>query len=74
VPHTIRLHRVPRAKPERVYRAFLDGDADAKAIIMCYVNNTCSVAAPEINPASAASAITLLIGSLVLLRRRKSKE
>ena len=28
--HTIRLHRVVRAKPERVYRAFLDSDAKAK--------------------------------------------
>ena len=28
--HTIRLHRVLRAKPERVYRAFLDGDAMSK--------------------------------------------
>jgi len=27
---TIRLHRVLRAKPERVYRAFLDADALAK--------------------------------------------
>src|SRR5215210_4095353 len=27
---TIRLHRVLRAKPERVYRAFLDADATAK--------------------------------------------
>ena len=27
---TIRLHRVLRAKPERVYRAFLDADAMAK--------------------------------------------
>ncbi len=27
---TIRLHRVLRAKPEKVYRAFLDGDALAK--------------------------------------------
>lgn len=27
---TIRLHRVLRAKPERVYRAFLDADAQAK--------------------------------------------
>jgi len=27
---TIRLHRVLRAKPERVYRAFLDPDAMAK--------------------------------------------
>ena len=26
----IRLHRVLRAKPERVYRAFLDADAMAK--------------------------------------------
>ncbi|HEY3862271.1 MAG TPA: SRPBCC family protein [Verrucomicrobiae bacterium] len=25
--HTIRLHRVLRAKPERIYRAFLDADA-----------------------------------------------
>ncbi|HEY7217126.1 MAG TPA: polyketide cyclase, partial [Candidatus Binatia bacterium] len=25
--HTIRLHRVLRATPEKVYRAFLDGDA-----------------------------------------------
>ena len=29
-PHTIRLHRVLRATPERVYRAFLDADAMAK--------------------------------------------
>jgi uncharacterized protein YndB with AHSA1/START domain len=28
--HTIRLHRVLRAPPERVYRAFLDADAVAK--------------------------------------------
>lgn len=28
--HTIRLHRVLRAKPERVYRAFIDADAKAK--------------------------------------------
>ena len=28
--NTIRLHRVLRAKPERVYRAFLDRDAMAK--------------------------------------------
>ena len=30
--HTIRLHRVLRAPPERVYRAFLDADAMAKWI------------------------------------------
>lgn len=29
---TIRLHRVLRAKPERVYRAFLDADAMAKRL------------------------------------------
>ena len=28
--HTIRLHRVLKATPERVYRAFLDADAKAK--------------------------------------------
>ncbi|HLP78756.1 MAG TPA: SRPBCC family protein [Candidatus Paceibacterota bacterium] len=28
--NTVRLHRVLRAKPERVYRAFLDADALAK--------------------------------------------
>ena len=28
--NTIRLHRVLRSKPERVYRAFLDGDAMVK--------------------------------------------
>ena len=28
--HTIRLHRVLRTKPERVYRAFLDADAMTK--------------------------------------------
>jgi uncharacterized protein YndB with AHSA1/START domain len=27
---TVRLHRVLRAKPDRVYRAFLDADANAK--------------------------------------------
>ena len=30
MPSTIRLHRVLKAKPERVYRAFLDPDAMAK--------------------------------------------
>ena len=30
--HTIRLHRVLRATPERVYKAFLDGDAMVKWI------------------------------------------
>ena len=30
MPSTIRLHRVLRATPERVYRAFLDPDARAK--------------------------------------------
>lgn len=30
MPNTIRLHRVLRAKPERVYRAFLDPDAKVK--------------------------------------------
>jgi uncharacterized protein YndB with AHSA1/START domain len=28
--HTVRLHRVLRSKPERVYRAFLDAEAMAK--------------------------------------------
>jgi uncharacterized protein YndB with AHSA1/START domain len=28
--HTIRLHRVLRTNPERVYRAFLDADAMSK--------------------------------------------
>lgn len=32
MPHTIRLHRVLRAPPERVYRAFLDADALVKWI------------------------------------------
>ena len=30
MPYTVRLHRVLRAPPERVYRAFLDVDAKAK--------------------------------------------
>jgi uncharacterized protein YndB with AHSA1/START domain len=30
MPSTIRLHRILRAKPERVYRAFLDPDAKVK--------------------------------------------
>jgi len=30
VPNTIRLHRVLRSPPERVYRAFIDADAMAK--------------------------------------------
>ena len=28
--HTVRLHRIIRATPERIYRAFLDADAMAK--------------------------------------------
>ena len=38
---TIRLHRVLRAKHERVYKAFLDADAKAKwlrlPVEMCYL-------------------------------------
>lgn len=30
MPNTVRLHRVLRATPERLYRAFLDGDAMVK--------------------------------------------
>ena len=30
MPNTVRLHRVLRSTPERVYRAFLDADAMAK--------------------------------------------
>ena len=30
MPNTVKLHRVLRAPPERVYRAFLDADAMAK--------------------------------------------
>src|SRR5215217_2347713 len=30
MPSTVRFHRVLQAKPERVYRAFLDADAKAK--------------------------------------------
>ena len=30
MPNTVRLHRMLRATPERVYRAFLDADAMAK--------------------------------------------
>ncbi|WP_296447115.1 SRPBCC family protein [Rhodoferax sp. UBA5149] len=29
-PHTVELHRVIRAQPDRVYKAFLDADAMAK--------------------------------------------
>lgn len=32
MPHTIRLHRVLKASPEKVYRAFMDGDAQCKWI------------------------------------------
>jgi uncharacterized protein YndB with AHSA1/START domain len=38
---TIRLHRVLRAKPERVYRALLDADAMAKWLPPC--GFTCNV-------------------------------
>jgi uncharacterized protein YndB with AHSA1/START domain len=30
MPHTVRLHRVLAAKPEKIYRAFLEADALAK--------------------------------------------
>src|SRR6202521_418605 len=30
MPNTIRFHRVLRAAPEKIYRAFLDADAKAK--------------------------------------------
>lgn len=34
MPNTIRLHRVIRATPERVYRAFLDLDARASTVVV----------------------------------------
>jgi uncharacterized protein YndB with AHSA1/START domain len=30
MPNTVRFHRVLRASPEKVYRAFLDADAKAR--------------------------------------------
>lgn len=30
MPNTVRLHRILRSKPERVYRAFLEADALVK--------------------------------------------
>src|SRR5215211_803683 len=30
MPNTVRLHRVLRAPPEKIYRAFLDADAKSK--------------------------------------------
>ena len=30
MPNTVRFHRVLRAAPDKVYRAFLDADAKAK--------------------------------------------
>jgi uncharacterized protein YndB with AHSA1/START domain len=41
MPGTIRLHRVLRANPERIYRAFLDADAMAKWLPPC--GFTCKV-------------------------------
>jgi uncharacterized protein YndB with AHSA1/START domain len=42
-PNTVRLHRVLKAKPERVYRAFLEADALAKWLppygFTCTVHN-----------------------------------
>lgn len=35
MPHTIKLHRVLRAPPERVYKAFLDADALCKWLPPC---------------------------------------
>lgn len=32
MPHTIRLHRVLKASPEKIYRAFMDADAQCKWI------------------------------------------
>jgi len=37
MPTTIRLHRVLRAAPERVYRAFLDADAMMIPPEACYL-------------------------------------
>jgi uncharacterized protein YndB with AHSA1/START domain len=34
--HTIRLHRILRSTPEKIYRAFLDADALAKWLPPCY--------------------------------------
>jgi uncharacterized protein YndB with AHSA1/START domain len=43
MPSTVRLHRVIAAKPEKVYRAFLDADAMAKWIspngFTCHVHH-----------------------------------
>jgi uncharacterized protein YndB with AHSA1/START domain len=39
MPHTVRLHRVLTAKPEKVYRAFLEPDALAKWLPPCTVHH-----------------------------------
>jgi uncharacterized protein YndB with AHSA1/START domain len=35
MPNTVRLHRVLAAKPEKVYRAFIEADALAKWLPTC---------------------------------------
>jgi uncharacterized protein YndB with AHSA1/START domain len=44
MPNTIKLHRVLRASPEKIYRAFLDADASAKWLppngFTCKVHHT----------------------------------
>ena len=39
MPNTIRLHRVLRAKPERVYRAFLNADAISQVVAPAWVHS-----------------------------------
>ena len=40
----------------------------------CDAEDSCAVAAPEIDPASALSALTLLAGSLAVMRGRRRRD
>ena len=58
--------------------SYSDGDFQSAGVISVDpgvdIKQVGSVSAPEIDPTSAVSALTLLLGSLAVLRGRKSRE
>jgi uncharacterized protein YndB with AHSA1/START domain len=48
MPNTVRLHRVLTAKPDKVYRAFLEPDAMAKWLPP--MRNLARLVEPDIHP------------------------
>ena len=71
--NTVRLHRVVRAPPERVYRAFLDPDAMAKWLPPNGFTGKVHHLKAEVGGTYKMSFTNFSFGTQSLLRRRVSR-